>query len=225
MSPQAGWILQEEVVPRLRASIPRNVSYVGAEDAEELIQDATAMAAKLLVSAENAGKTVTAGNIAYYTILHMKSGRRSTGSSVVDVMGIGTQLKGKSRMSSLEEPAATDVENGGEIFTFNDVFSQDTEDPSQIAARKMDWEAFCLGLNAREQAVIEYLLAGRTVSEVGLAFGISRSSIQNSKDTLAARILEYMGPDILQEVRRMPGWKDGLNCNRERLVCKYERRR
>ena len=37
MSPQAGWILQEEVVPRLRASIPRNVSYVEADDAEELV--------------------------------------------------------------------------------------------------------------------------------------------------------------------------------------------
>jgi hypothetical protein len=45
MSPQAGWILQEEVVPRLRSAIPRAVSFVGSEDAEELIQDATAMAA------------------------------------------------------------------------------------------------------------------------------------------------------------------------------------
>ena len=41
MSPQVGWILQEEVVPRLRASIPRNVNQVGDEDPEELIQDAT----------------------------------------------------------------------------------------------------------------------------------------------------------------------------------------
>ena len=224
MSPQAGWILQEEVVPRLRASIPRNVSYVGAEDSEELIQDATAMAAKLLDSAENAGKKVTSGNIAYYTILHMKSGRRSTGSSVVDVMGIGTQLKGNSRMSSLEEPAATDVENGGEIFMFNDVFSQDAEDPSQIAARKMDWEAFCLGLNAREQAVIECILEGRNLTDVAVQFGVCPSTIVACKQRLVNKILDYMGPDILQEIRRLPGWKDGLNCNRERLVCKYERR-
>ena len=39
MSPQAGWILQEEIVPRLRSAIPRNVNQVGSEDAEELIQD------------------------------------------------------------------------------------------------------------------------------------------------------------------------------------------
>ena len=48
MSPQAGWLLQEEVVPRLRASIPRNVNYVGSEDAEELIQDGTAIAAAII---------------------------------------------------------------------------------------------------------------------------------------------------------------------------------
>jgi ParB family transcriptional regulator, chromosome partitioning protein len=63
MSPQAGWILQEEVVPRLRASIPRNVNYIGAEDAEELIQDATVMAAKLMHNVEQKGKSVTPGNI------------------------------------------------------------------------------------------------------------------------------------------------------------------
>jgi hypothetical protein len=83
MSPQAGWILQEEVVPRLRASIPRNVNPVGSEDAQELIQDATAIAAQMLHNVELAGKTVTPGNIAYYALQHLKSGRRSTGASVL----------------------------------------------------------------------------------------------------------------------------------------------
>ena len=48
MSPHAGWILQEEVVPRLRSSIPRTVNYIGSEDSEELVQDATCMAARLM---------------------------------------------------------------------------------------------------------------------------------------------------------------------------------
>ena len=88
MSPQAGWILQEEVVPRLRSSIPRAVRCVGAEDAEELIQDATLIAARMIIRAESLGKLgkITPGNFAYYTLQHCKAGRRSTGSSVVDVM-------------------------------------------------------------------------------------------------------------------------------------------
>jgi hypothetical protein len=52
MSPKACWILQEEVIPRLRAVIPRSVRCVGSEDAEELIQDATVMAARMIISAE-----------------------------------------------------------------------------------------------------------------------------------------------------------------------------
>jgi hypothetical protein len=43
----------------------------------------------MLQSVETVGKTVTPGNIAYYAIQHVKSGRRSTGSSIVDVMASG----------------------------------------------------------------------------------------------------------------------------------------
>jgi len=72
MSPQAGWILQEEVMPRLRSSIPKAVVCVGAEDPQELIQDATVLAAKMIDRLEQRGKLdkVTPGNIAYYTVQH-----------------------------------------------------------------------------------------------------------------------------------------------------------
>jgi hypothetical protein len=82
-------------------------------------------------------KQVTAGNVCYYTIEKLRCGRRSTGSTVVDVHGAGTQLKGNTRLSSLDEPAGVDEETGGEL-TFNDVLSRDEEDPSIQAARKMD---------------------------------------------------------------------------------------
>jgi DNA-directed RNA polymerase specialized sigma24 family protein len=224
MSPQAGWILQEEVVPRLRSAIPRTVNCVGCEDAEELLQDATAIAAKMFHSAEAAGKTFTPGNIAYYAIQHLKSGRRSTGSSTVDVMGSGTQLHGNTRLNSLDEPAATDEETGGEPFTFNDVLSQNQEDPSVIAARKLDWQTLLTRLSQREKAIIAYLLEGKTVSDVAVAFKVSRSAMQQCKDRLARLIREFLGVDILIEVARLPGWRNDLNTTRERLACRYERR-
>ena len=171
MSPQAGWLLQEEVVPRLRSAIPRAVSYVGSEDAEELIQDATAMAARLLHNTELAKKKVTPGNIAYYTIQHMKSGRRSTGSSVADVLGIGTQLQGRTRLTSFDEAAASDTDNGEDIFSFGDVLSAE----------------------------------------------------QETKRNLAWAIREFMGADILIEVRRSPQWKDNLSATKEKMHCRSER--
>jgi hypothetical protein len=48
MSPQAGFLLQDQVVPRLKSAIPNVVHCVGAEDHQELIQDATAMAARMM---------------------------------------------------------------------------------------------------------------------------------------------------------------------------------
>ena len=222
MSPQAGWILQEEVVPRLRASIPRNVHYVGSEDAEELIQDGTAIAAKMLHSAELAGKTVTAGNIAYYALQLIRSGRRSTGSSVVDVMAPGTQLNGHARLNSLDEPVAD--QTSGEGFTFNDVLASDQEDPATIAGRNLDWQSLLTRLTAREKAMVTYLLEGKTVSDVAWALRVSRSAMQQCKERLVHLIREFMGRDILVEVLRLPGWKDNLNASRQRLACRFERR-
>jgi hypothetical protein len=108
-------------------------------------------------------KEVSAGNITFYTIEKLRSGRRSTGSSVVDVFGSQTQLNGTTRLNSLEEVVASSDE-GGEIFTFNDVLSRDEEDPSTRAARKMDWETFMAGLSSRDQAIIQFLIEGTKAS-------------------------------------------------------------
>ncbi|NDE97978.1 MAG: hypothetical protein EB034_06840 [Verrucomicrobia bacterium] len=81
MSSHADTVLVDEIVPRLRHLIPHQVPCLGAEDAEELLQDATLMAARLLQRCREQGKTVTPGNIAYYTLLHLRSGRRSHSAS------------------------------------------------------------------------------------------------------------------------------------------------
>ena len=122
MSPQAGFLFQDQIIPRLISAIPNAVSFIGSEDAEELVQDGTLIAAQMIHNAEQAGKkvvrnpgasrrgarkirTISAGNMAYYTIQKLKCGRRSTGSSTVDVYGSGTQINGTTRLTSLDEAA------------------------------------------------------------------------------------------------------------------------
>ena len=58
MSPEAGWLLVDQIVPRLRAVIPRSVLCVGSEDHEELVQDATCLAARIMHNGEQKGKRV-----------------------------------------------------------------------------------------------------------------------------------------------------------------------
>ena len=223
MSPQAGWILQEEIVPRLRSAIPRNVNQIGSEDAEELNQDATVMAAKLLDRTEQLGKQVTAGNIAYYTILHMKSGRRSCSSSYSDVLGIGTQLNGRSLTTSFDEPVHEESELGEE-FTVNDVLSLDDEDPGQKACRKIDWDELLGSLTKRQQLLVECMLAGKNRVQAARSIGVSSWTINYDRTRLAEKIVEFMGADILVEILRIPDWKNNLNAERELLACKYDRR-
>ena len=78
-------MLMGQVAPRLRAAISV-VKPVGTEDAEELVQDGIAMAAHMLHHLEIKGKKVTPGNVAYYCLLHLKSGRRSHSAGRTDIM-------------------------------------------------------------------------------------------------------------------------------------------
>jgi DNA-directed RNA polymerase specialized sigma24 family protein len=221
MSPKTAWILQEEVVPRLKTTIPRTVNQIGSEDAEELVQDSICFAARLLDNAERANKKVTPGNISFFTSLHMRSGRRSYGSSTVDALGVGAQLNGRSTTTSFDEPAMSEE---GEEFLVGDVLSSDAEDPGTIAARNLDWDGFLTGLSSREKSIVEKLLAGLNSSEVARSLKVDPSTIRYFKQRLAVKILDHFGQDILRVIVQRPGWKNGLVCERERLACKSLRR-
>ncbi len=94
--------------PRLRSAIPNNAKALGCEDAQELIQDAICMAAKLYDNAEKAGKKVTPGNITYFAIQHARSGRRSYGTFSVEPLHPRCQIKNNAKVAAFEDPVATE---------------------------------------------------------------------------------------------------------------------
>ena len=176
----------------------------------------------MLNNTEKAGKQVTPGNIAYYTLQHVKSGRRSVGHSNADVLGSATQLNGRSRVSSFDEPVAVEEEHGVE-FTVNDVFGDDQEDPSITAARRIDWEEFLQMQDECCQAIILALVEGEPMRDLTQRFKLSLSSLQNRKRQLASRLKEFMGMDVLVDATRSPRWKDGITATRERQACRLDR--
>jgi hypothetical protein len=235
MSPQAGFLLQDQVLPRLQSAIPSAVSCIGSEDAEEIIQDGVALAAKMMHNAElggkklvqsaskvKQGKQVTAGNIAYYCIVKLRNGCRSSGMVTGDVYGSGAQIQGRTRLTSLDEVAARD-EEGGEIFEFHDVLADEGEDPATKATRKMDWETFMSGLSERERVAILFMLEGKTLRHAAHVLRVSDSAMQESKRDLRVKILSFMGVDILATIQRRPGWKDNIEAVRERMAVRYDR--
>jgi hypothetical protein len=207
MSPQAGWLLINEIVPRPRSSIPGSVRLLGSDDIEELVQDGTAIAAHLLHSAESRGKSVTAGNIAHYAVKYLKSGRRSTGFWKSDALHPTAQMSGRSRVHSMDEPLAF-AEPGDEPVTLGDALAPHNDDPAVEASRKVDWDKFEQKLDAVAKAILTAMAAGQELTSLVARLGRSRSALQGRKDRLAGE---------------RAGWRNNLDSSRERQECRWER--
>ena len=219
MSPQAGQMLLHEIAPRLHRTVLQRVAMFGSEDAEELHQDALAMAANSLDSVEKRGKTVTPGNIAFYTGQALRSGRGSTSSCHADALSSGARLKGYSSVHSLDESFG----DGEEPLTLADLLTSDAEGPSVAAARNLDWEAFLASADERQQAVIHTLAEKRQLQVAARAHGVSPSCFSAVKQHLAQDAVAFWGPSVLAQVLQEPGWRDGIRAGQERHACRWER--
>jgi len=225
MSPQTSWILNDQIAPRLGSAIPKSVVCVGSEDHNELVQDGLCMSALMLTRVESQGKLgkVSASNIAYYTIQHLKSGRRSTGSSSVDIMASQTQLNGSTKLHSLSEVVSVS-EVGDEIYELHDVISSDLDDPAVKAARHLDWTTFCKSLDKLEMLLVQSIINGLTVREICRTVKMTKAKLIELQHTVAAKVIKYMGADILKDIALTPTWRIGLDCEREMMACRAVRR-
>ena len=152
MSPQSSELLVQEIAPRIRSSLSNSVPQVGADDLGEMVADGIAIATVLLASAEARGKKVSAGNLSYYATKLVRQGRRSTGQSKTDVMHPGTQIAGRCRVESLDQPIAGEVESD-DILCLHDVLASRSADPSQEAAKRLDWKPLVASLDPSTREV------------------------------------------------------------------------
>lgn len=226
MTPHAGWMLIEEIAPRIRAAshgLPR----VGADDPEELYQDGLAIAAQMLDSAERRGQEVSAASIAWYATRHLLCGRRSTSACRTDVLSPAAQLDGRSRLSSLDEEHGSDPDTG-EPVTLGEALAWEAEDPALAAARNLDWEDFLRGQDRLTGLIVGTLATGEPIRELKRLTSLSDSGLSGRKRLLAARLLEYFGAegpdDCLAEAGRAPQWMADVQAHRSWEACQAEHR-
>jgi hypothetical protein len=221
MTPENEQLLVQEIAPRIRSSVGHSVPQVGADDLGELVQDGIVIAASLLASAEVRGKQVSAGNLSYYAVKLVRQGRRSTGQSTTDALSPRTQITGRCRVESLDQPLGGEVE--GDDLCLHDVLAAGSADPSQEAAQRLDWDELVSFLDAMARQVLDCLMAGEDLTTLVPRLQRSRSSLQLDKLRLAALVKEHLGQDILHQVQEQPRWQDNLQARRERRACRYER--
>jgi hypothetical protein len=216
-------LLLHEVQSRLRASIPKAVPIVGADNIDELVQDGVVIAIQLHRRARKAGKKVTAGNLAHYTLLHLRSGRRSTGFRKNDVLHPAAQLSGHARVHSMDEPI-NEGEHGEEPLTLHDCLAAPVDDPATVAARRLDWQPVLRALDRTGKTILIALVEGTELTLLVQRLKRSRSSLQTDKVRLGRLIREHLGKDILVTVQDRPAWTSSIDAVRERLACRAERR-
>jgi len=224
MTAEAGDILLGEIAPRLRSAIPRFVKPVGAEDSEELVQDGIALAARMLHNSEEAGKLAPAASVAYYTIQHLKSGRRSQCASRADVMACGTQLDHKSGVLSVEEQVGYDPELD-EPITLGALLACHREDPSMAGARNVDWDQFLGSHDHRYGVIVTGMAEGKSLAESARVAKVSYWQLGQLKEKLADDLREFMGDEAIEDSLRNPSWRGNLVVDRERAACQADRRR
>jgi len=224
MSPQAGYVLLDAIAPRIAAVVRRSIQPVGAEDHQELTADGITMAAKMIDRVEAQGKLgkVSASNIAYYCLQHLKSGRRASGCSKVDAHGTQAQLNGHSELHSLSEVIAET--ECGDVLELHDTMTTASDDPSIIVARHLDWQMVLAGLTKLELAIVRALADGLTLRQVGRACKVSLDRLRELQQRLAMKVVEVMGLDVLATVATRPQWKINLLTIHEQLACRGDRR-
>lgn len=110
-----------------------------------------------------------------------------------------------------------------EPLVLSDVFSNEQEDPSVKAARKVDWELFLNTLNERFRAVLDVLAEGGCLKDVAAKFKVSNSTINTNRIQLAVKLREFFWADILKEIVQLPQWRSNLLAYREFLACREQR--
>jgi hypothetical protein len=214
-------MLVHDVVPRLR-NVARSIPKIGCEDDEEIIQDCTLQAARMMESAEKSGQKFTAGNMAYYATKAARSGRRSYYSGRSDVFSPGCQIDGKARHEWMDAEVEFETGDSG---TLHDViaphaYQGQESDPAEEAARNLDWELFLASHPPRHRTAILVLVEGGTMREAGKRCGLKDSAALVLKRRIAADLIAFFGEDVIRRLLdgMRPGWESDLRTVRDRHV-------
>src|SRR5450759_5372872 len=155
MSPYAGSLLLQ-IMPLIKATVMRTIKPVGCEDHEEIVQDATAMAADMLDSSERNGKALIPKSVAFYAVQAAKSGRRSTYGERSDAFSSAAHKDGRAVLVSMDEP----LEIGDDKTTLGDMLADKHDDPATLGARNMDWDELMGKLDDRSVDIINGMAQG-----------------------------------------------------------------
>jgi hypothetical protein len=135
-------------------------------------------------------------------------------------MSAGCQIDGKARHEWLD----VEVEfESGDSGSMHDVISTsgyhgEEPDPSEEAARNLDWASFLASHSPRHRIAITVLVGGGTMREAGKRCGLKDGAALNLKRRIARDLIEFFGGSMIRRLLdgSRPGWESDLRTSRER---------
>ncbi len=222
MSPRIGEMLLRQVRPIIRACLAKGaVRTVGSEDLEELESDGIAQAARMLESAELAGKDVKPNSVAYYAIQSLRSGRRFGYAGCTDAMAPSTQIAGRSAMMSMDAPLGVDDDDDEEI-TLHSALAAPGEDAGMSVARRLDWDAVMPALDDRLRVILAATVAGHGPGEIARRLEVSSPRACQLRASIGNFIQDAWRTNGISDATTPAAWRAGMRAASERRAARAE---
>jgi len=141
---------------------------------DERTAEAVALSWQAYLSARRRGKEITAGNLAWFAIRSVLSGRRLAGSSSLDALSdrplarerIGTHV------------SLSDLEDDSQQAFYRTFGDRRWRWPIvDVVGPKLDWSDFITGCDHRDQRISEMRLAGFSQTDIAAELGVSTPAV------------------------------------------------
>ena len=93
-----------------------------------------------------------------------------------------------------------------------------------IAARNIDWAVLMSKLTTIERLLVECLTDGLTAREICRRVKMTKAKLAQLQHQVAVKILDVMGAEVLRDIVQVPQWRIGMDCEREMMACRADRR-
>jgi hypothetical protein len=171
------------LLPALSGRLSSRFRHRDPESKADAIAEGIGIAWQIFLSARMSAKTVTSGNLAFYSGRLVDSGRKLAGSSSIDALSEGTLAR--KRIPAHVSLEALGGDSGSFCLVFGDrKFRWPVVD---YVAASLDWAAFEGRCSRRDRRIIRMRKAGWRQTEIASKLGISPPAIHQHLRNLRSR--------------------------------------
>ena len=163
-----------QLLPELSSRLRARFFKIRPDIEDEHTAEAVALAWQAFLSARRRGKEITAGNLAWFTIRSVLSGRKLAGSSSLDALS--DRPLARERIG--EHVSLSDLDDDAERAFYKTFGDRRWRWPVvDVVGPKLDWSDFITGCDHRDQRIAEMRLAGHRQTAVATELGISAPAV------------------------------------------------